>query len=112
MTIWLATVTSAACGALFVGVLWGLICGIVAFAALRTDRGWQLLRFGCVVSIGGAAGFVVIQQWRHRYGLGGDWPQHFSAVSPLAMFGYGLLGIECVVEALRAGWRRTADIAA
>ena len=42
--------------------------------------------------------------------LGLSHPQHFDKVHSLGMFAYALLGVECAVEALRAGWRRHARI--
>jgi hypothetical protein len=53
---------------------------------------------------------VVAKQWRNDYPLDFDWPQHFEAVHSLGMFAYALLGVECTIEVLRAGWRRSADL--
>ena len=110
LTVALATLGAAAAGGVFVGLWWAPLCALGMWAALTTDAGWRALRFAMIGSLMAAFGFVMVQQWRFRYGLGGDWPQHFSAVSPLGMFAYSLLGIECVVEALRGGWRRDADL--
>ncbi|MFN8051324.1 MAG: alpha-(1-_3)-arabinofuranosyltransferase family protein [Acidimicrobiales bacterium] len=106
----IATLLAAVGTAVFVGPLWAVPAVIVTVAALRTDIGWRLLRFGTVGALGLVAAYVVVKQWRNDYPLDFDWPQHFEAVHSLGMFAYALLAIECMVEVLRAGWRREAGI--
>jgi len=97
-------------GAVVVGPWWALPSAAVAAAAARTRWGWWLLRVACVGGLGLAGAYVVAKQWRNAYPLDFDWPQHFDAVGPLTMWAWVLLVVECAVEAVRAGWRRDAEL--
>jgi len=111
---WVPTAIASVAGALgcavFVGPWWALPGAVAMLAGLRTDLGWRIVRFASLGAVGAAAAYVVLKQWRNGYPLDFDWPQHFEAVHSLGMFAYALLGIECTIEVLRAGWRRSADL--
>ena len=109
MTV-IATLGAAVGGAVFVGLPWAVLFGALTVAALRTDIGWRVLRFASIGLIGIAALYVVAKQALNGYLVDFDWPKHFEAAHPVAMAGYLLLGVECVVEIIRAGWRRDAEL--
>ena len=105
-----ASAAAGAAGAAFIGPWWSVPVALATIASLRTDLGWRTLRFATVGALGAVAGYVVLKQWRNDYPLDFDWPQHFDEVHSLGLFAYALLGVECTVEVLRAGWRRHARI--
>ena len=102
-------VAAVGCG-VFVGPVWAIPGVVAMLVGLRTDLGWRAVRFAALGALGLAAAYVVAKQWRNDYPLDFDWPQHFEAVHSLGMFAYALLGVECTIEVLRAGWRRSADL--
>jgi len=89
---------------------WSVVVGGLAIGAMRSRRGWVILRFACLGALGLAAAFVVAKQWRNEFPDDFDWPQKFDLVHPLGMVSALLLGVELSVEAIRAGWRRTAGL--
>lgn len=108
--------TAVACGlaavgcGVFVGPVWAIPGAAAMLVGLRTDLGWRAVRFASLGALGLAAAYVVLKQWRNGYPLDFDWPQHFEAVHSLGMFAYALLAVECTIEVLRAGWRRSAAL--
>lgn len=97
-------------GAVFVGPLWALPTTAAMLWALRTDLGWRVLRFAVLAALGLAAAYVTAAQWHRSYPLDFQWPQYFDAVHRLGLFAYALVGVECIVEVLRGGWRRDAGL--
>ena len=107
----IAVVAAAIAGAIFIGPIVGTITMAGAtFAALRTRWGWPALRITAVAVLGLAMAFIVAKEWHVGYSVDFDWPQHFDAAHTPMMVALGLLGVECVVEALRAGWRRRTGL--
>jgi len=106
-----ATVAAGAAGAVFIGPVTGtLTMGIATFVALRTRWGWPVVRLASLATLSLAAAFVVAKEWHVGYLVDFDWPQHFEPAHTPTMIAMGLLGVECVVEALRAGWRRRTGL--
>lgn len=87
-----------------------LLAAGLAGAAMRTRVGWRALRVGCVAMFAAMAAYVVAKQWKGGFDLDFGWPRRFEPIHDLGMLTVVLLGIECLVEAVRAGWRRDAEI--
>ncbi len=101
---------SGVLGLVLIDLRFGLLTALVAIAALRTAWGWRALRLLVVASWGLVGAFVVAKQVRNGFPLDFDWPQHFDAVNSLGLLAYVLLAVDAVVEAVRGGWRRDADV--
>lgn len=107
----MAAAVAAVAGAVFIGPIVGTVTMAGAtFVALRTRWGWPALRITAVGLLALAALFIVAKEWHVGYAVDFDWPQHFDAAHTPMMVAMGLLGVECVVEALRAGWRRRTGL--
>ena len=110
-TTGIATLGAAVAGGLFIGPFVGTVAlGAAMLLALRTRWGWPALRLTCLALLVLAAGYITLRQWRSGYQLDFDWPQHFELAHSPTMVAFGLLGVECVVEAIRAGWRRRTGL--
>lgn len=109
-TMLLGALSAAASFLLITPWWWSVVVGGLAIGAMRSRRGWVILRFACLGTFALAAAFVVAKQWRNEFPDDFDWPQKFGLVHPLGMVSALLLGVELSVEAIRAGWRRTAGL--
>lgn len=105
------TVAAAAVTAALVNPAWWAgVAAVLTAVALRTRRGWPVLRWSVAALLGLMAAYVVLRQWRNGFVTDFDWPRHFEAVSPLGMTAYVLLGVDTAVEVVRAGWRRRTGL--
>lgn len=103
--------TAGASTALLVrGWWWTPIIAALTFGACRFRRCWPILRLVAIGTLGTMAAYVVLRQWRGGYRDDFDWPQHFETVHALGIIGFVLLGVDMVIEVLRAGWRRETGL--
>jgi len=110
---WTAAAVIAVSGAgtaLIVSPWWAPVAVVAAALSLYTDWGWRALRAAAVGLIGLGGAYVVVKQWRNDYPLDFNWPQLFERAQRPMMLGWALLAVECAVEAVRAGWRRDANL--
>lgn len=105
-----ALVSTAVAAALIMPMWWAAVVGVLSLVALRSKKGWPAIRWSVAAMLGLMAAYVVLRQWRNGYVTDFDWPTHFEAVAPLGMTAYVLLGVDTLVEALRAGWRRRTGL--
>jgi hypothetical protein len=63
-----------------------------------------------VACLGRAAADLDTGQLRPHNQSDFDWPLQFRVVHALPMTAFVLLGVEAVIEALRAGWRRDTGL--
>jgi hypothetical protein len=105
-------VTAAAVigGLVFVQWYWVPLVAVLCWLALSTRWGWILLRAATVALLGATAAYVLAREWRGHFPDDFDWPLRFEAVQSLPAAAIALLCVEAVVEALRAGWRRTTGL--
>lgn len=101
---------TAVAAALVDPVWWAAVVGVLTTVALRSRKGWPAIRWTVAILLGLMAAYVVLRQWRNGYVTDFDWPTHFELVAPLGMTAYLLLGVDALVEAIRAGWRRKTGL--
>jgi len=89
---------------------WAPVVAVLCWLALSTRWGWIALRAACLALIGATAAYVVAREWRSGFLDDFDWPLRFEAVSSLPAAAIALLCVDAVVEAMRAGWRRTTGL--
>ena len=104
-TLW--SLAATALGLFLLGGWWGFVVGAATFAALRTDLGWTVLRFATIALLGLAGAYVTAKQAANGYPLEFGWAGHFDRAHWPTMLAYCLIGVECLVEVLRGGWRRS-----
>ncbi len=76
--------------------------GLVAVLALRHRRLWWLAPMAAAASLGAAALFVLIQQYRFRYPPDFIWPNRFESVHILGMAAIVALACDYAVTLVRA----------
>ena len=79
-----------------------LAAGAVAVAALRHRRLWWLAPMLAAISLGCAALFVLVQQYRFRYPPDFSWPNRFETVHILGMAAILALAVDYAVTVARA----------
>ena len=78
------------------------VAGVVTVLALRHRRMWWLAPMSAAVSLGAAALFVLIQQYRFRYPPDFIWPARFETVHILGMAAIVALACDYAVTLVRA----------
>lgn len=106
--VWYSAVAFGA-AALLIGPIWGPVFAAVTLFGLTRRAGWVLVRALSVGSLLLAALYVIARQYRNGFPADFEWPQNFEAVHILGLLAVGLLVVEAVIEAQRAGWRREVD---
>jgi hypothetical protein len=95
-------VTAGLVATLTVGVVGGLVVAAATGAGLRLRHGRSFLGLGALLALGGAAAYVTVREGLDRIPVDFPWPSGFDAVHGLALVGILLLGVDCVVGAIRA----------
>ncbi len=99
-----ATVLGAAVvGAATVNPVGGLVLGAAALLVLRSAAARPLLTLGPAALLGLSAAYIVLQQLRHRFPAGFEWPTRFDRVTGVAFLAVLLLGLGVLVDRLRTG---------
>jgi arabinofuranan 3-O-arabinosyltransferase len=104
------TLASVVGALVFVQWYWVPLVAVLCWLALSTRWGWILLRAATIALLGATAAYVLAREWRGHFPDDFDWPLRFDAVQSLPAAAIALLCVEAVVEALRAGWRRTTGL--
>jgi hypothetical protein len=94
-----------------VGPFEGLALGVLVAAALRWGRTHVVLAFGAPLLLAAAAGYILLEQTRHRYPPVFEWPTFFDRVHIVGWLAVVLLAADVVVEQVR-GRVQTSDGAA
>jgi arabinofuranan 3-O-arabinosyltransferase len=98
-----AVLATIACGP-FVG----LPLAALTAAAMRWSRAWIALRLTAMAALVLSVAYIVAKQFLNSYGLGFEWAVRFEATHLPVLFAVAALFCDVVVEAVRAGWRRSA----
>jgi arabinofuranan 3-O-arabinosyltransferase len=98
----------AACGvgagviaAVLIKPIPGVLIGLLVLAALIRPRWRAVLALGAPAALAIAGLYVVVQQTRHGYPPGFEWPTFFDRVHMLGWFAVALLAADAVVETVR-----------
>ncbi len=84
-----------------VGPFEGLALGVLVAAALRWGRTHVVLALGAPVLLAAAAGYILLEQSRHRYPAVFEWPTFFERVHLVGWLAVVLLAADVVVEQVR-----------
>ena len=99
---WGAALTAGAVAlvltAAFSGIVWGVLAGASALAALRWRWGLPAVRLGALVGFGGAIAYTTVSQARHRYPADFDWPVRFDVTNWPVFTALALLVVATLVD--------------
>jgi arabinofuranan 3-O-arabinosyltransferase len=87
----------------------GLLAGGAALAVLLVPRTRWLLAIGAPAALAATGLYVFVQQGRHSYPAGLDWPARFDAVHVVGLLAVVLLVTDVIVERVRSRGRGTRD---